>query len=140
MAKFPDPKFFRMKDHMNWKLQAENLKEVGGIIGELFKETDWKDVGKNYAADAKGFAKRLSYEAGLLKKMSPEEIKDLIVNGEKQLGKLYAKGKMDDAQGVDGQALGAQFPAPEKSLAEHFRGLPGEVSEAASHLIFQCII
>ncbi len=94
MAKYPNPKFFRMKDHMDWKLQAENLKEVGGIIGDLLKETDWKDVGKGCLSDAKGFGKRIAYEAGLLKKMSPDEIKDLVVNGEKLLGKLYAKGKM----------------------------------------------
>ena len=41
--KYPNPKFFRMKDHMNLKLQAENLKEVGGIIKDMLKETDWKD-------------------------------------------------------------------------------------------------
>ena len=42
----------------------------------------------------KRFGKRLSYEADLLKNMSPDEIKDLLINGEKQLGKLYANGKM----------------------------------------------
>ena len=30
-AKYPDPKFFRMKDRINWKAQAENMKEIGGI-------------------------------------------------------------------------------------------------------------
>ena len=35
--KYPNPKFFRMKDHMNLKLQAENLKEVGGIIKDMLK-------------------------------------------------------------------------------------------------------
>lgn len=66
--KYPNPKFFRMKDHMNLKLQAENLKEVGGIIKDMLKETDWKDVGKDAAGDAKAFAKRVKYEAGLLAK------------------------------------------------------------------------
>ena len=31
-VKYPNPKFFRMKDHMNLKLQGENLKEFGGIV------------------------------------------------------------------------------------------------------------
>ncbi len=89
-----DPKFWRMKDHINWKAQGENMKEIAGIVGELIKETDWKDVGAGFKKDAKRFAKRVSYEAGLLRKMSPEEFKDFLINGEKQLGKLYANGKM----------------------------------------------
>jgi hypothetical protein len=93
-AKYPDPKFFRFKDHINWKAQADNIKEIGGIVAELLKETDWKDVGKATAGDMKAFAKRVSYEASLLKKMSAAEKKDLLLNGEKQLGKLYRSGKM----------------------------------------------
>ena len=50
-AKYPDPKFFRFKDHINWKAQADNIKEIGGIVAELLKETDWKDVGKATAGD-----------------------------------------------------------------------------------------
>jgi hypothetical protein len=60
----------------------------------MLKETDWKDVGRDAAGDAKAFAKRVKYEAGLLAKMSPEEFKDFMINGEKQLGKLYRNGKM----------------------------------------------
>ena len=93
-AKYPDPKFFRFKDHINWKAQAENIKESGGIVAGLLKETDWKDVGKATAGDMKAFAKRVSYEASLLRKMSAAEKKDLLLNGEKQLGKLYRSGKM----------------------------------------------
>ena len=93
-AKYPDPKFFRFKDHINWKAQADNIKEIGGIVAELLKETDWKDVGKATAGDMKAFAKRVSYEASLLRKMSAAEKKDLLLNGEKQLGKLYRSGKM----------------------------------------------
>ena len=55
-AKYPDPKFFRFKDHINWKAQADNIKEIGGIVAELLKETDWKDVGKATAGDMKAFA------------------------------------------------------------------------------------
>ena len=32
-VKYPNPKFFRMKDHMDGKAQLANLKEVGSIIG-----------------------------------------------------------------------------------------------------------
>ena len=92
--KYIDPKFFRMKDQIDWKAQAENMKEIGGIVGELLKETDWKDVGAGAVKDLKGFAKRISYEAGLLKKMTPAQRRDLLKNGEKELGKLYASGKM----------------------------------------------
>ena len=92
--KYIDPKFFRMKDQIDWKAQAENMKEIAGIVGDLIKETDWKDVAKAAGKDAKGIKKRLMHEADLLKNMSPEEVKDLVLNGEKQLGKLYANGKM----------------------------------------------
>ena len=99
-AKYPDPKFFRSKDQIDWKKQAENFKEIGGIVGELIKETDWKDVGRSVLGNAKAFKKRVSYEASLLKKMSPEEVKDFLINGEKQLGKLYRSGKRKCCQGI----------------------------------------
>ena len=92
--KYIDPKFFRMKDQIDWKAQGRNMKEIAGIVGELVKETDWKAVAQSMGKDAKRFGKRVKYEAGLLKDMSPEEFKDFLINGEKQLGKLYANGKM----------------------------------------------
>ncbi len=92
--KYIDPKFFRMKDQIDWKAQGENLKEIGGIVASLLKETDWKAYGKGLLDDWKRFGKRASYEAGLLKNMSKEEFLDFLKNGEKQLGKLYANGKM----------------------------------------------
>ena len=42
-VKYPNPAFFKAKDNMDWKAQGENLKEVGGIILQLFKECDWKE-------------------------------------------------------------------------------------------------
>ena len=44
MAKvqFPNPKFWKAKDNINWKKQGENLKEVMGIFGDMLKETDWQ--------------------------------------------------------------------------------------------------
>ena len=31
-VKYPNPKFFKAKDRMDWAAQAENLKLVGGIF------------------------------------------------------------------------------------------------------------
>ena len=92
--KYIDPKNFRLKDEIDWKAQGKNIKEIAGIVGEMIKETDWKDVAASLKKDAKGTKKRLVHELDLLKNMSPDEIKDLILNGEKHLGKLYANGKM----------------------------------------------
>lgn len=83
-----------MKDHMNFALQGENLKEVAGIIGDMLKETDWKDVGKAIADDFKATGARWKKEADLAKNMSADDWKYFALNGEKQLGKLYRNGKM----------------------------------------------
>ena len=48
--KFPNPAFFRAKNNMDLKKQAENLKEVGTIALELIKETDWKAFGQKQKA------------------------------------------------------------------------------------------
>ena len=93
-VKYPNPKFFRMKDHMDGKAQLANLKEVGSIIGGMLKETDWKGVAKAMGNEWKAFGKRAKMEAGLFAKMTNEERLDWLLNGEKQLGKLYRNGKM----------------------------------------------
>ena len=36
--KFPNPKFFKAKDNMDWAAQAENLKLVGGIFWDMFND------------------------------------------------------------------------------------------------------
>lgn len=41
-VKYPNPKFFKAKDNMDWAAQGKNLKEVGGIFWDMFKATDWK--------------------------------------------------------------------------------------------------
>ena len=35
--KYPNPEFFKVKDNMNLKAQAENLKLVGGIFWDMLK-------------------------------------------------------------------------------------------------------
>ena len=45
--KYIDPKNFRLKDNIDWKAQAENMKEIAGIVGDIIKETDFKEVAKS---------------------------------------------------------------------------------------------
>ena len=92
--KYPNPAFFRAKDNIDWKKQAENLKEFSSIALELFKETDWKDFALRQKDNAVSTWDRIMKEAKDFANMSAEERKDLILNGEKHLGKLYRKGAM----------------------------------------------
>ena len=70
------------------------MKEVLSIAKDMFKETDWKDVGQARVDDCKAFAKRCKKEYGYLKEMSPKERWDVVVNGEKYLGVMYRTGQM----------------------------------------------
>ena len=40
-AVYPNPRFWKAKDNIDWKKQGKNLAEVGAIAFELIKETDW---------------------------------------------------------------------------------------------------
>ena len=93
-VKFPNPAFWKCRDNIDWKAQGENLMEVMGIFGEMLKETDWKAVGKKMANDFKDDGRRVKEEFDAIMAMSPEERKDLLINGEKHLGRLYRKGAM----------------------------------------------
>ena len=79
--KYPNPKFFRMKDHMDWKKQGENLMEVVGICTEMFKEADHKAFWKLQLDRTKDDLKRVALEFNQAKAMSPEELKDVFLNG-----------------------------------------------------------
>ena len=92
--RYPNPAFFRAKDNIDWKKQGENLKEVGSIIVDMLKETDWKKFGKDRLREIKDDGRRIAEEFQAVKAMSPEERMDLLKNGEKRLGKLYRKGAM----------------------------------------------
>ena len=59
---YPDPKFFRAKDNINWKKQGENLAEVGAIFWEMFKEIDWEKYGKDCASVLKSDWERIKGE------------------------------------------------------------------------------
>ena len=45
-VQYPNPKFFKAKDNIEWKKQGENLKEVMGIFGKMLAGTDWKAFGE----------------------------------------------------------------------------------------------
>jgi benzoyl-CoA reductase/2-hydroxyglutaryl-CoA dehydratase subunit BcrC/BadD/HgdB len=92
--KYPNPSFFRAKDNMDWKKQGENLKEVGTIILDMLKETDWKKFGNDRLNDIKDDGRRIAEEFQAVKAMTPAERMDLLKNGEKHLGRLYRKGAM----------------------------------------------
>ena len=92
--KYPNPAIWRHKDNVDWKAQGENLKEVASIAVDLFKETDWSAFKARQLSNLKDTGARLVGEAKAIAGMSNAERWDLLVNGEKQLGKLYRSGAM----------------------------------------------
>ena len=91
---YPNPEFFRCKDEINWKAQWENLKEVGAIAWDMLKATDWKQFGLDRIEDAKADGKRVKEEFDAFMALDAENKKDVILNGERRLGRLYRKGAM----------------------------------------------
>ena len=91
---YPNPEFFRCKDEINWKAQWENLKEVGAIAWDMLKATDWKQFGLDRVEDAKADGKRVKEEFKAFMALDAENKKDVILNGERRLGRLYRKGAM----------------------------------------------
>ena len=92
--KYPNPEFFRCKDEIDWKAQWENLKEFGGIAWDLLKATDWKKFGQDRIEDAKADAARVKDEFEAFMALDTENKKDVILHGERRLGRLYRKGAM----------------------------------------------
>lgn len=91
---YPNPEFFRCKDEINWKAQWENLKEVGAIAWDMLKATDWKQFGLDRVEDAKADGKRVKEEFEAFMALDAENKKDVILHGERRLGRLYRKGAM----------------------------------------------
>ena len=91
---YPNPKFWKAKDNMNWKKQGENLKEVLGIFGDMLKETDWQQFGQDTLNVLKADGERIKGEYADFMALPKEEKIDRIVNGERSLGRLYRKGAM----------------------------------------------
>ena len=92
--KYPNPAFFRAKDNMDWKAQGENLKEVFDIAKDMLLATDWKAFGARQKQGWIDFAKRVAEEASEIAAMSRAERRELLLKGEKKLGRLYKKGSM----------------------------------------------
>mgnify|MGYP002672261707 FL=1 len=92
--KYPDPKFFKAKDNIDWKKQWENLKVCGGIFYEMFKETDWDAFKEGWKNTLKMDAERIKEEYNAFMALDQQGKLDAILNGEKRLGRLYAKGAM----------------------------------------------
>ena len=92
--KYPNPAFFRAKDNMDWKAQGENLKEVFDIAKDMLLATDWKAFGVRQKQGWIDFAKRVAEEASEIAAMSCAERRELLLKGEKKLGRLYKKGAM----------------------------------------------
>ena len=96
MAKvqYPNPRFWKAKDNIEWKKQGENLKEVLGIFGDMLKETDWQKFGQDTLAVLKADGERIKGEYRDFMALDKDEKIDRIVNGERSLGRLYRKGAM----------------------------------------------
>ena len=93
-VKYPNPKFFKAKDRMDWAAQAENLKLVGGIFWDMFKETDWKKFGEGWKNILISDRDRIKEEYKAFAAASMKDKIDLILNGERHLGRLYRDGAM----------------------------------------------
>jgi len=96
MAKiqYPNSKFWKTKDNIDWKKQGENLKEVVGIFGEMLKETDWQAFGQGLVDGCKADVERVKGEYKDFMALNNAEKLDRVLNGERSLGRLYRKGAM----------------------------------------------
>lgn len=92
--KYPNPKFFKANDNIDWKAQWENLKLCGGIFVEMFKETDWNAFKESWKSILKNDADRIKEEYESFMALDQQGKLDAILYGEKRLGRLYAKGAM----------------------------------------------
>ena len=91
-VKYPNPKFFKAKDNMDWAAQGKNLKEVGGIFWDMFKATDWKKFGQSWKSMLASDRDRVKEEYNSFMACSTKDKIDVIKNGERHLGRLYRDG------------------------------------------------
>ncbi len=93
-VKYPDPKFWRYKDNMNWGEQAKNLKEIGSIVADMLREADFKAFGKRQLNNLKDDGMRAREEFKDFMALDTANKVDRIINGEKRLGRRYRAGDM----------------------------------------------
>ena len=91
---YPNPKFWKAKDNIDWKKQGENLMVCMKIFAEMFKETDWNRFFEGQKNNAAAFADRVKEEFAAFMALDAANKKDVILNGERRLGRLYRKGAM----------------------------------------------
>ena len=60
--KYPNPKFFHLKDKINWKAQGANAMEFAGIAVKVIKNTDPKDFVELWKNNFKATGKRIAIE------------------------------------------------------------------------------
>ena len=93
-AKYPNPAFWKAKDNMKLGDQVKNLKEVGSIVVDMLKETDFKAFGKAQLGKIKADGQRVKEEYKAFMALDTPNKVDRIINGEKSLGRLYRSGDM----------------------------------------------
>lgn len=81
-----------LKNNLKWA--KKNVPQDLKIWKELISEVDWKDVGRKLKKDFKATKERIADEAKTVAAMSGKERMDLLINGEKHLGRLYQSGKI----------------------------------------------
>lgn len=79
-----------LKNNLKWA--KKNIPQDLKIWKELISEVDWKDVGKKLKKDFEATKERITDEVKAVAAMSVSERVDLLVNGEKHLGRLYQTG------------------------------------------------
>ena len=95
-----------LKKNLKWA--KKNVPQDLKIWRELLSEVDIKDVGRKLKKDFKAAKERITDEAKTVAAMSGEERIDLLLHGEKHLGRLYQSGKIAftrrEWRGVEGTA------------------------------------
>jgi hypothetical protein len=81
-----------LKNNIAWL--KKNFKSDMKIWKELVSEVDWKDVRQGVKNDAAAACARIADEAKEVREMNWAERRDLLLNGEKHLGRLYQKDKI----------------------------------------------
>lgn len=81
-----------LKANLRWA--KKNLSRDLKIWRDLIAEVDWKDVGRSVKDNLRSTRDRIVDEVKTVAAMSGEEKKDLLLNGERHLGRLYQKGQI----------------------------------------------
>ena len=91
--KYPNPKFFKAKDNIDWKKQWENLKVCGGIFYEMFKETDWEAFKNGWKNTLKMDAERIKEEYNAFMALDQQGKLDAIPLRRKETWQTVCQGR-----------------------------------------------